>query len=83
MFKVRIEAGLSALSAALAVVTVVWPAWLETILPVDPDGGSGEAKWVLVMALALAAVGSAVLAARGYRAVRRLRAVGPAASPEL
>jgi len=82
MLKVRIEAGLSALSAALSVVTLMWPAWLEAVLPVDPDGGSGEAEWVVVMTLAVVAVGSALLARRHWLTARRRATAGPALAPE-
>ncbi|MGV8966385.1 MAG: hypothetical protein ACOH2F_08905 [Cellulomonas sp.] len=82
MLKVRIEAGLSLLAAGLAAITMLWPAWLEAILPIDPDGGSGEAEWLIVMALALVAVASALLAMRHHGAARRRAPISPEAAPE-
>ena len=72
MLKVRIETMLAVLCAALAGLTVVWPPWIETIVRVEPDGGSGETEWLIVIALSLLALGAALLARRHYLAARRL-----------
>jgi len=70
MFKLRVEAVLAALFAGLAIVTALWPTWMETVLRVDPDGGDGSAEWLVVGLLAVAAVASALLARRDYRVVK-------------
>jgi hypothetical protein len=76
MLKSRIETGLAVVAGALAVVTLFWPTWIETLFGVEPDAGSGEAEWWVVAVLALVAVMSGILARRDYRAARRLLSEG-------
>jgi hypothetical protein len=71
MIKARIESVLAAIAAVLAVVTALWPTWIESLLGVEPDGGSGELEWLVVAALAAAAVVLALLARRDLRIARR------------
>ncbi len=64
------EVLLAGVCAALALLTFVWPDWIEAAFGVDPDAHSGEAEWLLVLGLAaLGAVGG--MLARGEW--RRLR----------
>jgi hypothetical protein len=76
MRKVRIETALAVVAAALAVVTFIWPDWIETVFSVDPDGGNGTAEWLVVGLLALVAVTAAMLARRDYRRARGLTVEG-------
>jgi hypothetical protein len=76
MLKARIETVLAVVAAALAVVTFIWPDWIETVFSVDPDGGNGTAEWLVVGLLALVAVTAAMLARRDYRRTRGLTAEG-------
>lgn len=55
---------LAAMSLLLAVVTAIWPTWLESTLGMSPDGGSGETEWGISVAFGAAAV---VLALAGRR----------------
>ncbi len=71
MLRARLEMVLALLAAVAAVATAVWPAWIEGLTRWDPDGGSGETEWQLVVALVVVAVAAAVLAGRDLRAVRR------------
>jgi hypothetical protein len=57
-----VEVGLAAAAAALAVTTLIWHDWIETVFEVEPDGGSGELEWLLTAALAVLAVGFALAA---------------------
>jgi hypothetical protein len=58
-----IELALASVTGLLALLTVVWPDWIEGVLGVDPDHGNGAAEWaVVVVCLALAVACS--LAAR-------------------
>ena len=76
MLKARIETVLAVVAATLAVVTLIWPTWIESLFRVEPDAGSGEAEWWIVAVLAVVAVASAVLARRDYRVARRLGTEG-------
>lgn len=54
----RLGFGLAAglVFAALFFITSTWPNWIELTLGADPDGGSGETEWLLLLALSLAAL---------------------------
>ena len=67
--RARVELVLAVMSAVLALVTAVWPTWIESLFGVSPDGGSGETEWWLVLAV-VAAVAT-VLAQRDLQALRR------------
>lgn len=41
---------LAVASAALALVTVAAPHWIETIFGFDPDGGNGSVELLIVLA---------------------------------
>ena len=42
------ETALATLTAAIALLTIVWPDWIEVIFGVDPDGGNGALEWGFV-----------------------------------
>ena len=67
------EVVLAAVSAVLLVVTLVWPAWIEAVFGVEPDGGSGEFEWGLVALLVLSTVVLSVMVRIEWR---RASAVG-------
>ena len=50
-FRFWLEAGLSALTALLLVVTLISHEWIELLFKVDPDGGSGELEWLVFAVL--------------------------------
>jgi hypothetical protein len=64
MRKLRIrfwfEAAAALCTCCLALLTVVWPEWIERLFGVDPDHGSGRLEWAFVAALAVAAVTASV-----------------------
>ena len=76
MLKARIETVLAVVAGVLAVVTLLWPTWIESLFGVAPDAGSGEAEWWIVVVFAVVAIASALLARRELRTARRLRAEG-------
>jgi hypothetical protein len=71
VLRARIDIVLSILSGVAAIVTAVWPTWIEGLLGFDPDGGNGSAEWWTVATLAVIALGTAALARRDLRGVRR------------
>jgi hypothetical protein len=61
----------SALAASvLAVVTLLWPDWIEIVFGADPDEGSGAVEWAIVLVLALVAFGAAVAGSHEMRRAR-------------
>jgi Na+-driven multidrug efflux pump len=71
MLKARIETALAVITGILAVVTLIWPTWIETLFGVEPDAGSGAAEWWVVVFLSGVAVASGLLARLDYRAAGR------------
>ena len=77
MIRARIELGMAAVFAVLTVVTLVWPTWIESLTGLEPDRGSGEAEWWIVVVCGLATIGPGLLGGRDY-----LRVTRPAARPD-
>lgn len=67
------ELGLSAVFAVLTVATLAWPAWIESLTGLDPDAGSGEIEWWIVVLLGLVTIALGLIGARDYRLACRLR----------
>ncbi len=67
--RLGIEVVLAVISAALSVLTVVLPDWIEKLTGLEPDAGSGALEWVIAGVFLAAAVVSAALA---HRTSRRL-----------
>jgi hypothetical protein len=44
-----VRLALAATSAALLVVTIAWPDWIELVFRLDPDHGSGWLEWAIVV----------------------------------
>jgi hypothetical protein len=61
------EAVFATVAATLAVLTALWPAWIERVFGVDPDHSSGSIEWSIVFAFAVTAALLAVLARRNWR----------------
>ena len=65
--RLRIEVVLAVISAALCVLTLVFPEWIEELTGLEPDAGSGALEWIIAGVFLVAAVVSAGLARRDYR----------------
>jgi ABC-type thiamin/hydroxymethylpyrimidine transport system permease subunit len=65
--RLRIEVALAVISAAMCVLTLVFPAWVEELTGLEPDAGSGELEWIVAGVFLAAAVVAALLARRAYR----------------
>lgn len=64
-WRLRFEARVALLAAALAVLTLISREWIEVMTGWDPDNGDGTMEWLLVRGLATVAV------------VLRVRVIGP------
>ncbi len=69
-----IEAVLSVCGGFLAILTIVWHDWIETLFGVDPDQGNGSVEWIVVVALLVIAAGAGALAGREWRRARAVTA---------
>lgn len=65
--RVKIEAALVGLCAALFLTAVAFPDWIEVVLGVEPDGGSGVVEWLIPVALAAAGLCLSIPARRDWR----------------
>jgi hypothetical protein len=79
VIRARIELGLATVFAVLTAVTLVWPTWIESLTGLEPDRGSGEAEWWIVVVFGLATIGLGLLGGRDYLRVTRT-AVRPGGS---
>jgi hypothetical protein len=71
VLRARIEAVLAVACGILAAITLVWPTWIEKITGLEPDAGTGETEWGLVVVLGAFAVVAALLAGRDFRRAAR------------
>jgi hypothetical protein len=69
--RLRVELIAAVVLAAVSLLTIVWPDWLEGTIGIDPDAGSGAVEAGIVVVLALAALG---LALHRRARLRQLRA---------
>jgi hypothetical protein len=65
--RLRVEVVLAVVSAALCVLTVAFPEWIEESTGLQPDAGSGALEWIVAGVFLVAALVPAVLARRDYR----------------
>lgn len=65
--RLRTELVLAAISAALSVLTLVTPEWIEELTGLEPDAGSGGLEWIIAGAFLAGAVVCAVLDRGDYR----------------
>jgi hypothetical protein len=75
----RLEAALASMCAVLAVLTTIWPRWIESLTGLDPDGGDGLVEWSVVALLAVVALTMGLLARKGFRVLdqrRRMQTAG-------
>jgi hypothetical protein len=66
----NIEAGLTVITAALTILTLISKEWIELLTGWDPDNGNGAVEWGIVVVLAAVAVGLALRARSDWRALR-------------
>ena len=62
-----LESIFGSVTGIVAVITLFWQDWIETVFRVDPDSGNGSAEWLVVVVLLLATVTLALGARREWR----------------
>jgi len=67
MTRARTENIIVIVLAVAAIVTAIWPTWIELAFRVDPDYGSGVLEWGLVGTFAALSVVALLLARRASR----------------
>lgn len=70
MSRTGVTFSLAALFAALAVLTLIVPDWIEVVFGVEPDAGSGSLEWAIALVFGVLAVLSGLLGRRQLRAAR-------------
>jgi len=65
-----LESVLGSITGILAIVTLFWHDWIETVFGADPDKGNGSAEWLVVAVLLLVTVTLAVGARVEWRRAR-------------
>lgn len=71
----RRATGAALVCATVTALTLVYPAWIELVFGVDPDGGSSSLEWAVVAVSLLSTIGSTLRAARLRITLRRCRIV--------
>jgi hypothetical protein len=66
-----VEAGAAIASGFLAVVTAIWPDWIERVFGIEPDQGSGALEWLIVALVLAISVGFALAARVEWRRAPR------------
>jgi uncharacterized membrane protein len=62
-----IEIGLAAITGLLALITPIFPDWIEFVSGWDPDQHNGSAEWMIVVGLFVVTVVMVALAAIEWR----------------
>ena len=65
-----VEAGLAALCALLAILTLFTRDWIEALTGFDPDNHNGLFEWMIVVALALVCILLSIAARADWRRLR-------------
>jgi hypothetical protein len=71
-----LEAAATVASGLLAVVTVIWPDWIERVFGIEPDQGSGALEWLMVAVLFTVSICFGLAARLEWRRTRRSEAAG-------
>jgi hypothetical protein len=64
------EIGLAVGTGLLAIVSLISREWIEVVVGVDPDQGSGVIEWLIVVGLAAATLSFSLLARAEWRRAR-------------
>jgi hypothetical protein len=69
--RLRLAAALAVTAMASALITTIWPTWIEGLFGAAPDAGSGEAEWWLVAVLLAIAIAAGLFARRELLVIRQ------------
>lgn len=64
MVRMVVEFVLAGIFVLLAIMTAVYPQWIETVFGIDPDRGSGALEWIIVASFGVLALAAAGLGTR-------------------
>lgn len=70
-----IECLLGSVTTFLALLTLIWPDWIELVFGFDPDHHSGSLEWAIVAVCCAVTIVSAVLARLEWRRAASVPAV--------
>lgn len=62
-----LESIFGSVTGIVAVITLFWRDWIETVFRIDPDSGNGSAEWLTVLVLLLVMVTLALGARHEWR----------------
>jgi uncharacterized membrane protein len=62
-----VEVGLAAITGLLALVTPVFPDWIEVLTGWDPDQHDGSVEWMIVVGLFIVTIALVAAAALEWR----------------
>lgn len=66
----RLAVTATCVSWVMAIITIAWPMWIESVFGSDPDHHSGLLEVLIVVVLVAAAVTSSLAARMRYAATR-------------
>jgi hypothetical protein len=67
MLQVRVESAVAAVAGALALLTLFWRDWIESLTGWDPDHHNGSAEWLIVFVLLAVALAMGAASWRHWR----------------
>jgi uncharacterized membrane protein len=62
-----VEIGLAAITGLLALITPIFPDWIEFVSGWDPDQHDGSVEWMIVVGLFVVTIAMVALAAQEWR----------------
>ena len=66
-YRFWLESTLGLVTGIVAIITLFWHDWIETVFGTDPDSGNGSAEWLVVFVLLLIATALATGARHEWR----------------
>ena len=67
MLRIRSEAAVAVLAGALAILTLVWRDWIESLSGWDSDHHNGSVEWLVAAVLLAVALAMATVSRRHWK----------------